>query len=158
MMQRLYGRAPRGQRVQSKVPHGHWKTISTIAAMSPQGIVAASSFDGATDEAIFRQFIAEALVPQLKPGQVVVMDNLACHKRPKIRELIEGCGARVLYLPPYSPDFNPIEMAISKIKTLLRKLARRTVDGLLTAISAALASITAADAIHYMLHCGYPLQ
>jgi transposase len=158
MMQRCYGRAAPGVRVRSQVPHGHWKTISTIAALSSQGIVAASSFDAATDAEIFRQFIAEVLVPQLKAGQVVVMDNLACHKHPKIRQLIEGCGARVLYLPPYSPDLNPIEMAISKIKTLLRKLARRTVEGLFTAIPQALASITAEDATHYMLHCGYPLQ
>lgn len=158
MMQRLYGRAAPGVRVLSKVPHGHWKTISTIAAMSTRGIMAASSFDGATDEAIFHQFIAEVLVPQLKPGQVIVMDNLASHKRPKIRRLIEGCGARVMYLPPYSPDLNPIEMAISKIKTLLRKLARRTVEGLFAAIPQALASITSEDAINYMLHCGYPLH
>jgi len=157
-MQRLYGRAAGGQRVPSKVPHGHWKTISTIAAMSSQGMVAASSFDGATDEAIFRNFVAEVLVPQLKAGQVVVLDNLACHKRPKIAELIAGCGARVVYLPPYSPDLNPIEMAISKVKTLLRKLARRTVDALFAAISTALASITAEDATHYMLHRGYSLR
>lgn len=158
MMQRLYGRAAPGQRVLSKVPHGHCKTISTIAAMSTEGIVAASSFDGATDQAIFRRFIADVLLAELKAGQVVVMDNLASHKRPAIRELIEGCGARVMYLPPYSPDLNPIEMAISKIKTLLRKLARRTVDGLFTAIPQALDTITAEDATNYMLHCDYPLH
>ncbi len=157
-MQRLYGRGPRGQRVFSKVPHGHWKTISTIAAMSSQGMVASASFDGATDTPTFIAFIRGAVVPALQPGQVVVMDNLACHKDSEIARLLNDCGAKLLYLPPYSPDLNPIELAISKIKTLLRKLARRSVDTLFTAIAEALASISSTDATHYMLHRGYPLH
>lgn len=157
-MSRTHGRAPRGQRVVEKVPHGHWKLISTIAAMTVAGITASASFDGATDTELFVAFVAEALVPVLKPGQVVVLDNLQPHKSPRVRELIEAAGARLLLLPPYSPDFNPIEMAISKVKTYLRKLARRSVDGLFAAIAEALTQVTATDAAHYIEHCGYPLR
>jgi len=154
-MQRTHGRAPPGERVVSKVPHGHWKVISTIAAMTVRGIEASASFDGATDAELFVTFVREGLVPALAAGQVVVMDNLPAHKSPQIDALIESAGARVLRLPPYSPDFNPIEMAISKIKSVLRKLARRTVDGLLDGISQAIASITPSDAVGFIRHCGY---
>lgn len=154
-MQRTHGRAAPGERVVTKVPHGHWKMISTIGAMSVDGIIASASFDGATDTELFVAFITEALVPVLKPGQVVVMDNLPAHKSPKIDELIESVGATVLRLQPYSPDFNPIEMAISKVKTVLRKRAARSVDGLFTGIGVALSSITSTDALHYIRHCGY---
>ena len=154
-MQRTHGRAAPGERVVTKVPHGHWKMISTIAAMSLDGIVVSASFDGATDTELFLAFVADALVPVLKPGQVVVMDNLPAHKSPKIDELIEAAGAKVLRLPPYSPDFNPIEMAISKVKTVLRKQAERSVDGLFNGIGVALSSITSTDALHYIQHCGY---
>lgn len=154
-MQRTHGRAAPGERVVTKVPHGHWKMISTIAAMSLDGIVVSASFDGATDTELFLAFVADALVPVLKPGQVVVMDNLPAHKSPKIDELIEAAGAKVLRLPPYSPDFNPIEMAISKVKTVLRKRAERSVDGLFNGIAVALSSITSTDALHYIQHCGY---
>ena len=154
-MQRTHGRAAPGERVVTKVPHGHWKMISSIAAMSVNGIVASGSFDGATDTELFVTFVGQALVPVLKPGQVLVMDNLPAHKSPRIDRLIEATGARVLRLPPYSPDFNPIEMAISKVKTLLRKLARRSVDGLFTGIGEALQSIRPTDALNYIAHCGY---
>jgi transposase len=157
-MQRTHGRAAPGVRVVSKVPHGHWKMISTIAAMSVDGIVASGSFDGATDTELFVIFIREALVPILKPGQVLVMDNLPAHKSPRIDQLVESIGARVLRLPPYSPDFNPIEMAISKIKTVLRKLARRSVDGLFIGIGEALDSIQTTDALNYIAHCGYAMK
>lgn len=156
-MQRRYGRGPRGERVLSKVPHGHWKTISTIAAMGGQGMVASASFDGATDALTFAAFIRDAVVPVLRPGQVVVMDNLACHKHPDVARAIHACGARLVYLPPYSPDLNPIELAISKVKTILRTLARRSVDALFTAIASALAAVTENDATNYMLHRGYTL-
>jgi len=155
IMQRTHGRAAPGERVVTKVPHGHWKMISTIAAMSIDGIVASGSFDGATDTELFVIFVGEALVPMLKPGQVLVMDNLPAHKSPQIDRLIESVGARVLRLPAYSPDFNPIEMAISKVKTVLRKLARRSVDGLFTGIGEALESIQPTDALNYIAHCGY---
>lgn len=154
-MQRTHGRAAPGERVVTKVPQGHWKMISTIAAMSVNGIVASGSFDGATDTELFVTFVGEALVPVLKPGQVLVMDNLSAHKSPRIDQLIEATGARMLRLPPYSPDFNPIEMAISKVKTVLRKLARRSVDGLFAGIGEALESIRPTDALNYIAHCGY---
>jgi transposase len=154
-MQRMHGRAAPGERVVTKVPHGHWKMISTIAAMNINGIVASGSFDGATDTELFVTFIREALLPMLRPGQVLVMDNLPAHKSPQIDQLVESIGARVLRLPPYSPDFNPIEMAISKVKTVLRKLAHRSVDGLFTGIGEALESIRPNDALNYIAHCGY---
>jgi transposase len=154
-MARRYARGPRGQRVVCKRPHGHWKVLSTIAAMTTGGMLGYGTFDGATDTETFLAFLRDGLVPNLKPGQVVVLDNLPAHKSPKVDELIESAGARVLRLPPYSPDFNPIEMAISKIKSLLRKLARRTVDALLLAIDEAVAAITPDDALAFIRHCGY---
>ena len=155
-MARTHARGPRGQRVVCKTPHGHWKVLSTIAALTVNGMLGCGTFDGATDTDTFIAFVREGLVPHLKPGQVVVLDNLPAHKSRKIDVLIESAGARVLRLPPYSPDFNPIEMAISKVKSILRKLARRTVSALFDAIAHAVTSITANDAIAFIRHCGYP--
>lgn len=155
-MQRTHGRAPPGERVVSKVPHGHWKVISTIAAMTVGGIGASASFDGATNTELFVTFVREALLPTLRIKQVVVMDNLPAHKSPDVDRLIESTGARLLRLPPYSPDFNPIEQAISKIKSVLKKLAHRSVDGLFDGIAKALGSIRPTDALHYIVHGGYP--
>jgi transposase len=157
-MQRTHGRAPPGQRVVSKVPHGHWKIISTIAAMSIRGIQASASFDGATDREMFTTFVREGLAPILAPGQIVVMDNLSAHKSAEVRGLIEARGARLLHLPPYSRDLNPIEQAIAKIKSILRKLARRSIDGLFDGIGEALSSITSTNALHYIVHGGYSLE
>jgi transposase len=157
-MQRTHGRAPPGERVVSKVPHGHWKVISTIAAMTVGGIEASASFDGATDTELFVTFVREALLPMLRPQQVVVMDNLPAHKSPEVDRLIESAGARVLRLPPYSPDFNPIEQAISKIKSVLKKLAHRSVEGLFNGITEALGSIRPSDALNYIAHGGYLLR
>ena len=162
-MQRTHGRAPRGQRVVSKLPHGHWKLLSTIAAMTTRGMVCSATFDGATDTDTFLTFVADALVPCLRPGQVVVMDNLGPHKHPRVRTLIEGAaaaaaGCRLLLLPPYSPDFNPIEQAISKVKSTLRTLACRDVALLYDAIGRALGTITTDDAIAFMRHSGYVLR
>jgi len=154
-MQRTHGRAAPGERVVSKVPHGHWKMISTIAAMGVGGIVASMSFDAATDTELFVTFVRESLVPVLQPGQVVVMDNLPAHKSSQVDRLVESAGARVLRLPPYSPDYNPIEMAIAKIKVILRNLARRRVGELFAAIREALGSISASDALNFIAHCGY---
>jgi transposase len=154
-MQRTHGRALPGERVVTRVPHGHWKMISTIAAMNVNGVVASASFDGATDTDMFVTFVREVLVFVIKPGQVLVLDNLPAHKSARVDQLVEAAGARVIRLPPYSPDFNPIEMAISKVKTVLRRLARRTVDGLFTGIGEALGSIRATDALNYIAHCGY---
>jgi transposase len=154
-MARRYARGPRGERVACKTPRGHWKVLSTIAAMTVNGVLGYGSFDGATDTATLLAFLREGPVPQLLPGQVAVLDNLAAHKSPEVDRLIESAGAKVLRLPPYSPDFNPIEMAISKIKSILRKLARRTVDSLLAAIDEAVAAVTADDALAFIEHCGY---
>lgn len=154
-MQRTHGRAAPGERVVTRLPHGHWKTISTIAAMNVDGVIASASFDCATDTELFTTFMNQCLVPVIKPGQILVMDNLPAHKSPLVDQLLEAADAKVIRLPPYSPDYNPIEMAISKIKTILRRLARRSVDGLFNGISEALRSICSTDALHYIAHCGY---
>ena len=156
-MQRTHGRAAPGERVAACVPHGHWKCISTVAALTTRGIIASASFDAATDTELFVTFVTDVLAPTLAAGQVVVMDNLAPHKAPAVRHAIEAVGCRLMLLPPYSPDFNPIEMAISKVKTVLRKLARRDVPGLLDGIGRALQAITHSDATAYIRHSGYVL-
>jgi transposase len=154
-MQRTHGRAAPGERVVDNVPHGHYKTISSIAALSTKGIIASASFDGGTTAAKFVEFVGDKLIPVLRQGQVLVLDNLAAHNDRRVDQLIEAAGCKVLRLPPYSPDFNPIENAISKIKTVLRKLAKRTVPGLFHGISKALATVTAADGKAFIAHCGY---
>jgi transposase len=154
-MTRTRARGPRGKRIVGKTPHGHWKVLSTIAAMTVKGMLTGCTFDAAVDTEMFLAFIEQFLVPRLRPGQVVVLDNLPAHKSPRVDRLIESAGARVLRLPPYSPDFNPIEMAISKVKALLRKLARRTVDEVIDAIGVAMSSITVQDATNFIRHCGY---
>ena len=154
-MTRSRARGPVGQRIVCKTPHGHWKILSTIAALSVDGMLGYGSFDGATDTETFVTFVREGLIAHLRPGQVVVLDNLPAHKSPRIDELIESVGARVMRLPPYSPDFNPIEMAISKIKSILRRLARRSVDALFAAIGEAMDQISAENAIAFIRHCGY---
>lgn len=154
-MTRTRGRAPRGQRVHDAVPGGHWKVTTLIGAVRVGGVAAAVSVEAATDGPLFLAFVRDALVPALRPGDVVVMDNLGAHKVKGVREAVEGAGARLLYLPPYSPDLNPIEMAISKVKSLLRKVERRTVDALQSAIPDALGQVTADDATAYVRHCGY---
>jgi transposase len=154
-MTRRYARGPRGQRVVCKTPHGHWKILSTIAALDMNGIRTACCFDGATDTDMFVAFVETFLVPTLKPGQVVVMDNLSAHKSPRVDRAIQAAGGRVLRLPPYSPDFNPIELAISKMKSLLRKLGRRSLDELEAAVGQATRSVTRRDARGFIRHCGY---
>lgn len=157
-MTRRYARGPRGKRVICTTPHGHWKVLSTIAAMNLNGIITSCVFDEPIDTDMFAGFVDEMLLKKLKqlePGQVVVMDNLPAHKSPRIRRLIESAGAKLLLLPAYSPDYNPIEMAISKIKTLLRSIAGRTVDEVSAAIGTAVKSITATDARNYIEHSGY---
>lgn len=154
-MQRTHGRAAPGERVVDRVPHGHYKAISTIAALSTRGIVASASFDGGTTAARFVQFVRDELVPVLRKGQVLVLDNLAAHNDRRVDDLVESAGCVVMRLPPYSPDFNPIENAISKVKTMLRKLAERTVPGLLDGIVEALRTVTSADAKAFIAHCGY---
>lgn len=154
-MTRRYARGPRGQRVVCKTPHGHWKILTTIAALDVNGIRTACCFDGATDTEMFVAFVETLLVPTLRPGQIVVMDNLSAHQSPRVDQLVESVGARVVRLPPYSPDFNPIENAISKMKSLLRKLARRSMEDLESAIATAMGTITPQDARGFFKHCGY---
>lgn len=157
-MTRLRGRAPRGQRLIDKTPHGHWKTTTLIAALGIEGVLCSTVSDGAVNADIFEAFIEQVLVPLLRPGDIVVMDNLSSHKRQRARTLIESVGAELAFLPPYSPDLNPIEMIFSKIKQLLRGLGCRTKDQLWRAMQAVLDQVTPSDAHNCFRHCGYTLR
>ena len=139
-----------------KTPHGHWKSLSTVAAMTVDGVLTAVTFDGAVNAEAFAGFVGQFLAPVLRPGQVVILDNLSAHRSAEAERLVVAAGARVMRLPPYSPDFNPIEQAISKAKAALRKTAARTVATLIDAIGPALCSVTAADAANYIRASGYP--
>jgi len=154
-MTRLRGRALRGKRLIDKSPHGHWKTTTLIAALGIEGVRCSTVVDGAVNRDVFAAFVKQVLVPALRPGDIVVMDNLSSHKGSRIRELIESAGAEVLFLPPYSPDLNPIEMIFSKIKQLLRTLACRTRETLWRAMQSVLDQVTASDAINCFRHAGY---
>ncbi|MFG1464568.1 IS630 family transposase [Xanthobacter sp. DSM 24535] len=154
-MARLYGRAPRGERCRAPVPHGHWKTTTFVGGLTLEGIVAPMTIDGAMTGAAFLAYVEQLLVPTLSPGDVVVLDNLPAHKPAAIREAIEAAGAVVLFLPPYSPDFNPIEMAFSKMKASLRKAAARTLPSLWDAIRDAIDAVTPNDARSFFTACGY---
>jgi transposase len=157
-MTRLRGRAPLGERLLAKIPHGHWKTTTLIGALDVNGVRCSTVVDGAVNADVFEAFVGQVLVPQLKSGDVVVLDNLSSHKRSRTRELIEAAGAQLVFLPPYSPDLNPIEMVFSKVKQLLRSLACRTRESLWQAMQSVLDRITATDAVHCFQHCGYQLQ
>jgi transposase len=157
-MTRLRGRAPIGQRLRAKVPHGHWKTTTLIAALCTGGISCSTVVDGAINADVFEAFVKQVLVPQLRPGDVVILDNLSSHKRASIRKLTADAGATLLFLPPYSPDLNPIEMIFSKIKQLLRSMACRTREALWNAMQSVLNRVTASDAINCFAHCGYTLH
>ena len=154
-MARTHGRALRGQRLRMGVPHGHWKTTTLTAGLSLRGIVAPFVLDGAVDRLAFETYVARVLVPELQSGDVVIMDNLPAHKGPRVAALIEAAGARLLHLPPYSPDFNPIENAFAKLKALLRKAAERTVAGLWAAIGRLVDLITPAECANMFAAAGY---
>jgi len=154
-MARRYGRAIRGERCRAPVPHGHWKTTTFVGALRLSGITAPMTLDGAMNGAAFLAYVEQVLVPSLKPGDIVVMDNLPAHKPPAIREAIEHAGAELRFLPPYSPDFNPIEMAFSKIKALLKKAAARTVTALWDAIRDAINAVTPNDCRGFFTAAGY---
>ncbi len=156
-MTRRYGRAPVGERLIDKTPHGHWQTTTLIAALGIQGMRCSTVVDGAVNGDVFEAFVQQVLVPQLRPGDVVVMDNLSSHKRSRTRELIESAGAELVFLPPYSPDLNPIEMIFAKVKQRLRSLACRTRDALWQAMQSVLDQVTASDAANCFRHCGYSL-
>lgn len=157
-MARRYGRAPRGQRAAGAVPYGRWERLTILGGRSLAGLVACMSVEGAADTPVVVAFTEQVLVPVLRPGQVVVMDNLSPHKAPRVRALIEAAGCRLLFLPPYSPDLNPIEPAWSKLKTLLRGVGARTTDALHAALSSLVDAITTSDAAGYFRHCGYAVQ
>jgi transposase len=154
-MTRTRGRAARGRRVVAKVPGGHWKIVTMISAVRTAGPFAAATIVGATDSDVFLTYVREVLAPRLRPGDVVVMDNLSPHKASGVRETIESAGATLRYLPPYSPDFNPIENMWSKVKGKLRSLAARSVQSLHDAIGEALATVTPNDCIGFFRGCGY---
>jgi len=155
---RLYGRAPRGQRLVAPVPHGHWMTTTFVAALRHNEITAPGVFNGPMDGASFLTYVEHFLAPALRQGDVVVMDNLASHKVAGVKEAIEQAGATLRYLPAYSPDFNPIEQAFAKLKAALRKAAARTFDALTKAIADALASFTSQECANYLANSGYRHQ
>lgn len=157
-MVRLRGRAPVGQRVVDKAPHGHWQTTTLIAALGVEGIQCSTVVDGPINADVFEAFVEQVLVPELREGDVVVLDNLSCHKRVRTRRLIESAGAALMFLPPYSPDLNPIEMVFAKAKQLLRSLACRTREALWQTMQSVLDQIAPADATNCFRHCGYPLR
>lgn len=154
-MARLRGRSPRGQRCRAPVPHGHWKTTTLVAGLRLSGMTAPMVIDGAMNGEAFLAWTRQMLVPTLREGDVVVMDNLPAHKVAGVRTAIETAGARLEFLPPYSPDFNPIEQAFAQIKTFLRKEAARTVPALWTAIAQALDAVIPDFAANYFTNAGY---
>jgi transposase len=171
---RLYGRAPKGERVREAVPHGHWKVLTILGALTTKGVQASMTdtapsadwlrpalgvmtIEAATDTSIFLAFVQQILAPTLRPGQVVVMDNLPAHKHPQVRSLLRARNCRLVYLPPYSPDLNPIEPAWSKLKAFLRGVRARLQPALERAVATGLRTITAQNAKGWFRHCGYPV-
>jgi transposase len=154
-MARRYGRAKRGTRCRAPIPHGHWKTTTFTGALRLSGMTAPMVLDGPMNAEAFRAYVEQVLAPTLQPGDVVVMDNLPAHKSVAIRTAIEATGASLSYLPPYSPDFNPIENAFAKLKSGLRKAAARTTDHLWDAIRDAIPSFTPQECANYFAAAGY---
>jgi transposase len=154
-MTRRYGRSPSDRRLVAAVPHGHWRTTTFIAGHRQAGIVAPLVLDGPMTGRAFRAYVEQCLAPALAPGDVVVLDNLAAHKIDGVRQAIAAAGASILYLPPYSPDLNPIEQLFAKLKALLRKAAARTRDELWQAIGRLLDACPATECANYLHHCGY---
>lgn len=154
-MARLRGRSLRGERCWAAVPHGHWKTTTFTAGLRLNGMAAPMLLDGPMNGAAFLAYVEQVLAPELRPGDVVIMDNLPAHKISGVREAIEKAGAGLLFLPPYSPDFNPIEMAFSKLKALLRKAAARTIDELWSVVADCLTAFTPDECRNYFEAAGY---
>jgi transposase len=154
-MARKCGRAIKGERLRAGVPHGHWKTTTFVAGLRVTGMVAPMVLDGPINGIWFQAYVEQVLVPALSPGDIVIMDTLGSHKGPKVRAAIEAVGAKLLYLPPYSPDFNPIENAFSKLKALLRKAAERTVDALWDRIGALLGEFSPQECANFFAAAGY---
>lgn len=154
-MSRYWGWTEKGGRIPEAIPAGHWRSFTLLGAMNHGGLFATMTVESATDADVFLTFLDQVLVPQLRAGQIVVMDNLRAHKVAQVREKIEATGAHLLYLPPYSPDFNPIEQCWAKIKLGLRSLKARTSKALDSAMTEALATISSANALGWLRHCGY---
>lgn len=154
-MARLRGRCPRGERLFASIPHGHWRTTTFVAGLRLDGIDAPMVLDGPMNAEAFEAYVRHVLVPTLRPGDVVVMDNLGCHKGAAVRAAIEDAGAELRFLPPYSPDFNPIEHAFAKLKALLRKVAARTRDTLWDAVGRILDAFTHEECANYFTAAGY---
>ncbi len=154
-MARSHGRCRRGERLRMGYPHGHRKTTTLVAGLRKTGMVAPMTLDGPINGDWFEAYVRHVLVPTLRPGDVVIMDNLSSHKRVSVHEMIEAAGARLRFLPPYSPDFNPIELAFAKLKALLRKAAERTIDGLWNAIGRFVDFFTPQECANYFAACGY---
>jgi transposase len=154
-MTRLYGRAPRGQRLLAKAPFGHWKTTTFVAALRRDGLTAPMVLDGPMTGEAFLAYVEQVLIPTLEPDDIVVMDNLPAHKTAAVRAAIAAAGAQLFLLPPYSPDMNPIEMAFAKLKTLLRQAPERTIDGLWRRIGALLDHFTPSECCNYFRAAGY---
>ena len=152
---RRYGRSRRGVRLRDHTPCGHWETHTIVAALRPDGLTAPAVFDGPIDNASFRAYVEQVLVPTLRPGDVVVLDNLPAHKQPEVRVAIEQAGALLRFLPPYSPDFNPIELAFAKLKAFLRAARPRTFDHVCELMAAALGLFLPDECANYVRHCGY---
>jgi len=154
-MARRHGRCRRGERLRSGVPHGHWKTTTLVAGLRRTGMAAPMVLDGPINRDAFVAYVHQVLVPDLSPGDIVIMDNLSSHKAPAARDAIEAAGAKLLFLPPYSPDFNPIEQAFSKLKAHLRKAAERTIHGLWDAIGRILGLYSPQECVNYFANAGY---
>jgi transposase len=154
-MLRTHGRAPAGVRVVDAAPAHYGPNVSVVGALTLQGVLTCMAVEGATDAAVFETFVEKALVPRLRPGQLIVLDNLSAHKSAAVRAAVEATGARLWFLPPYSPDFSPIEPMWSKVKTLVRSAAARTYEALLKALGTALDRVTPQDARGWFQHCGY---
>jgi transposase len=155
---RLRGRCPVDQRLKQSVPAGHWKRLTILAAITVGGVLAAASINAATDGQVFDSFVRDCLVPALRPGMVVVMDNLSSHKLAGVREAIEAANCRLVYLPPYSPDYSPIENIWSKAKSVMRMLEARTLEDLEAAVTLAMQEITATECRNCFEDCGYTLH
>lgn len=154
-MLRRYGRCPRGLRLRDYTPCGHWQTHTVIAALRVDGLHAPAVFDGPLDNPTFLAYVEQVLVPTLRPGDVVILDNLAMHKQPEVHAAIERAGAWLRFLPPYSPDFNPIEMAFAKLKALLRAARPRNFDQVVELLAIALPLFTPEECLNFVRHCGY---
>lgn len=154
-MTRLYGRAKAGDRATDDTPSGHWCTTTMISSVRLDGSTACMVVDGATNKEVFQAYLSNILIPTLRSGDIVIMDNLSCHKNKEVKKMVESVGAQLWFLPPYSPDLNPIEKMWSKIKSILRTLKARTEEALINAIAKALEAITASDAKGWFESCGY---